>query len=820
MTVRSAALAALMLLAAYLPAKAQDTSAAAAITTNGGEIRGRVINAAGKTPVGGATVDVTSSVGSDSAIHSFTSADGDFRVQDLGRGRYRVRIRALGYAARELPSIEIGPTSPSVDVGTVTLTAVAVALQSQVITGQRQDVRLAPDRNTYVVRDMPTTRGGTALDVLRNVPSVDVDIDNVVSLRGNTGVVVQINGRPSPLKPAQLGNFLAQLSADMVDKVEVIPNPSARDDPEGVAGIINIVLKQKADVGTSGGLTLAGGTTGHVDVGGNLGVQRGPLTLYGSYGFMRDRRPRRDSIYRENLYLNPLTYLEETGRRMQKPLAHTLTGSADYQPSKNDEITSEVVFSTRNQPDSYRVGYRELDAARNLTARSDRFTSGRNNESNIESTLGYKHTFADKEHSLEGELRVFREREGGPGSVLARDLALDGTPTDTTALENQTSWERPSENSVKVDYVRPLTDLVRLETGYKGSLQRFHTTLDTRVFDAAQGAYVPDPTRISDFTYRQLVNAAYGMLEGEIGKFQLQGGVRLERAATQFHLNTLGATYDNRYNSFFPSALVAYNIDDAHSVKLSYSTRIRRPDDTDLIDPTAHYADPLNLSRGNPYLKPEYIRALELGVQSTTDHATVQVTPFFRRTLDAVRTIRTIDGAGVATRTFANVSTSNAYGTDVTVAMSGGRLSGFAGASGFRQVSNAANLAPGLSAKTFGWTARTNASFHVSNTVDLQTLLSYQAPMTVEQGRNASRTRFSVAARQKLMQDRLSLALRVIDPFNTSREINTTIDPRFYQVSDRTRSIRGALLSANWIFGKPPKKGRNPNDLVEPDTGQ
>ena len=264
MKVRSVALATLIL-APYLPAAAQDTSATGVITTNGGEIRGRVINAAGNTPIGIATVDVTGSVAGAHAVHASTDADGGFRVQNLAPGRYRVRVRALGYAARELPSIEIGTTSPSVDVGTVTLAAVAVALQSQVITGQRQDVRLAPDRNTYIVRDMPTTRGGTALDVLRNVPSVDVDIDNVVSLRGNTGVIVQINGRPSPLKPAQLGNFLAQLSADMVDKVEVIPNPSARDDPEGVAGIINIVLKQKADVGTSGGLTLAGGTTGHVD---------------------------------------------------------------------------------------------------------------------------------------------------------------------------------------------------------------------------------------------------------------------------------------------------------------------------------------------------------------------------------------------------------------------------------------------------------------------------------------------------------------------------------------------------------------------------
>jgi hypothetical protein len=808
-----------MVFAAQSPVAGQDTSATSSTTTNGGEIRGHVIAAVGNTPIGNATADVTGSVGKTTAAISSTNADGDFRLQHLAPGMYRVRIRALGYAARELPPIEIGSSSESVDVGTVTLKAVAVALQSQVITGQRQEVRLAPDRNTYVVGDMPTNKGGTALDVLRNVPSVDVDIDNIVSLRGNTGVIVQINGRPSPLKPAQLGNFLAQLSADMVDKVEIIPNPSARDDPEGVAGIINIVLKQKTDVGTSGGLTLAAGTTGHVDIGGNAGVQRGPLTLYGSYGFMRDRRPRRDSIYRENLYVDPLTYLEETGRRMQVPLMHTLTGSATYQPGENDEITSEVVFSTRNQPDSYGVAYRELDAARNLTALSDRFTNGKQNETNLESTLGYKHTFTDKDHSLEGELRFFRNREGGPGSVVARDLALDGTPIDTSALERQTSWERPSENSAKLDYVRPLTDLVRLEMGYKGSLQTYHTTLDTRVFDATQSAYLPDPTRISDFTYRQLVNAGYGMLDAEAGKFQLQGGLRLERATTQFHLNTSNATYDNQYNSFFPSALVAYNIDDAHQLKLSYSTRIRRPDDTDLIDPTAHYADPLNLSRGNPYLKPEYIRALEFGVQSTEGHTTVQVTPFFRRTLDAVRTLRSIDTAGVATRTFANISTSNAYGTDVTVALSGDRLSGFAGASGFRQVSNAANIAPGLSAQTFGWTARTNATLHISSALDLQTLLFYQAPMTVEQGRNASRMRFSFALRQKLMQDKMSLTLRVIDPFNTSREINTTIDPRFNQVSERTRSIRGLLLSANWTFGKPPKV-RKSEDLVGPDAGQ
>ena len=782
-----------------------------------GDIHGRAVSAANNTPVAMATVSVRDSARAAPLAQTTTDVDGAFRVQGLPPGRYRVRIVAIGYAPRELPSIEVGRAASSIDVGTVTLIAAPIVLPSVVVRGQQQQVELAPDRSTYVVRDMPTTRGGTALDVLRNVPAVDVDIDNVVSLRGNTDVVVQLNGRPSPLKPAQLGNFLAQLPADLVDKVEVISNPSARENPEGVSGIINIVLKQKPDEGRSGGFTIGGGTTGHADVGGNLGVERGPLTVFGSYGFLRDNRPRRDTIFRENLFLDPRTYLEEAGLRTQVPLAHTLTGSLGYQLGEHDELSADVNYSTRREAESYKLLYRDLDSSRALTGLSDRLTRGTNHEFNLEGAIAYTHAFAAKGHKLSSELRIDRSQEGGPTRIAARTLAFDGTPSDTSALETQTGWERPAEGELKVDYVRPLSRLLRLETGYRGSVLRIHTTLWTQVFDTAQAAYRPDSTRISNFTYDQLVHAAYGMLDAQVGRFVLQGGVRIEHATTQFHLRTSNLTYDNPYNSVFPSALIAYNIDDAHQVKLSFSTRIRRPDDTDLLDPTPHYLDPLNISRGNPYLQPEYIRALELGLQRTAGRMTVQLTPFFRHTLDAVRTLRTLDSSGVMTRTFANVATSDAYGTDATLALSGGRLSGFASASAFRQVSNAANLGPGLSARTYGWTARTNASFRVSSTFDVQTLLSYQAPMTVEQGRIAGRTRFTLAARKKLNNDRMSVTLRVIDPFNTSRESSTTIDPRFYQVSDRRRAIRGLLLSINWMFGRPQHHGRD--DLIGNDPG-
>ena len=794
-------LARVLIVATLLALTASQSAAQKTPAQPNGEIRGRLVNPDGKVPVTGAVVYVTA-IGAASPTPAPAGPDGAFRLQGLRLGRYRVRIVAIGYAVKEFASIEITAASPRADLGTIALVATPVELQSIEVAGKRPDVLLAPDRNTYVVRDMPTTRGGSALDVLRNVPAVDVDIDNIVSLRGNAGVIVQINGRPSPLKPAQLGNFLAQLPAAIVDKVEVVPNPSAREDPEGVAGIINIILKQEADAGTSGGLTIAGGTTGQANIGGNLGYQRGSLTVFGSYGFLRDRRPRNESIYRENRYLDPITYLEETGTRLQLPLAHTVTGSVGYDLGPHDELALDGIYSTRSQKDTYGIIYHDLDATRALTGVSERTTTGHGTESNLEGTLGYRHTFG-KGHKLSSELRHVHELEGGPGNVVARTLTLEGAPTGTPALENQTSWERPNQSSLKLDYVRPLSPAVRLETGYKGSLQRIHTTLETEVFDPRSAGYLPDSSRINDFTHRQLVNAGYAMLVAQLGKFQVQGGVRAERATTRFHLTTSGATYDNPYTSIFPSGLVAYNVDDAHQVKLSYSSRIRRPDDPDVLDPTAHYADPLNLSRGNPYLKPEYIGALELGLQRTVNHLTMQLTPFFRHTRNAVRTIRTIDTAGVTTRTFANVATSDAYGADVTVARNGGRLSGFAGASAFRQVSDGSNLGVGLSAKTFGWSARTNATFRVSKSFDLQTLLSYQAAMTVEQGRIASRTRLNLAARQKLMNDRLALTLRVIDPFNSSRESSTTIDPRFYQVSDRRRLIRGLLLSPNRAFGKP-----------------
>src|SRR5687767_8148757 len=225
--------------------------------------------------------------------------DGTFRVEGLRPGRYYAKVSSLGRATATTTTIAITPQAPQADLGTISLAQGAVLLEGITATAEASTASFSADRNTYRVRDLPGTAGGNATDVLQNVPSIEVDQDGKVSLRGNQNVAVQINGRPSPVRGDQLANFLQQLPANMIESVEVIPNPSARYEPEGMAGIVNIVLKQNAELGLSGGFTTGAGTGGRYNASGNLGWQRGPLTLFGSYGFRRDARQSSGSNYLE-----------------------------------------------------------------------------------------------------------------------------------------------------------------------------------------------------------------------------------------------------------------------------------------------------------------------------------------------------------------------------------------------------------------------------------------------------------------------------------------------------------------------------------------
>ena len=786
-----------------------------------GRITGLVANAQTSRPVAGVSVTVH---GADSALVSggFTRDDGSFRIDGLRPGRYTVRVRVIGYAPVVRTDVRVTAAAAAVELGRLALTPVATELSAVAVTAERSDVAVAPDRTSYTVKDMPSASGGSAVDVLRNVPSVEVDGDNKLSLRGNESVVVQINGRISPMRGEQLGTFLAQLPANMVARVEVVSNPSAKNDPEGMAGIVNIVLKENTDVGTSGGVTLGGGTTGQVNASGNLGYQRGPLTLFANYGFLRDERAVSGFTNRVGYEPGLLAYLEGDIGGANTTQSNSLNASAEYKLGARGALSSNLIVSDRAPTRSNDNLYRELDSARAVTAqylRSKLMTGG---ELSLDYALAYKRAAERSGDGLSTELRFNRSHDDD--RVLLTDQVLQTGSSDgvgAPALETNVTDERNQNWSLQTDYTRTLAQRTKLEAGYKGTLRQMDNTFDVATSSDGGASYAADPARSNTFDYDERVHAAYGVWSQGVGRFDLQAGLRAEQAATRFDLATTGERFDNSYQSLYPSALAVYNLDEARQVKLSYSKRVTRPD-TRQLNPFGWREDALNVFQGDPALRPEYTHAVELGYQHSFPNGMLQVTPFVRHTVNAVRFIRTIDDAGVFTTTFQNVATSDSYGADVNGSLRLGRLTGFGGVSAYEQVTDGSNLATDVSNNAFGWSARANATLKLTPTLDLQGFLMYRAPMNAEQGRVAAMTMTNLALRQKLLGDQASVTLRVVDPFNAMGMGFVTDDGRFYQTSERRFGARGAFLSFTYAFGQPPRQRprgpeQNETPQAEPD---
>ncbi|CAN5658254.1 TonB-dependent receptor [soil metagenome] len=779
-----------------------------------GEVRGSVQDATTLRALGSASVAVYSVRDSSLVTGTMTRNDGGFRIEGLRPGRYYVRASYLGYAPATVGDLAIMPNALQADLGIIKLVQSAVEIEGVTATSERSQVSLAPDRNTFAVRDMPAVAGGTATDVLRNVPSLEVDIDGKVSLRGNQNVAIQINGRTAPMRGDQLGQFLQQLPANMLERVEVVLNPSARFDPEGMAGIVNIVLRQNADLGTSYGFTLGAGTGDRINASGNLGHQQGPLTVFANYGFFTDQRESTGFNFRENRFVTPHTFLEQEVGGTFAPTSHTLNVSGDYKLNARDVLSSSVLFSSRDTDNFGTNLYRDLDSGRETVGLRRGLTENENDGTTVDYGLGFRRIIQPRAHELSADFRFNRNSNDASNRFATQPLLLDGSAADADAAGSSqiNALNAATSNlTLQLDYTRPLGASTRLETGYKGTLRQMDNDLAVHVFDAALSGFADDNDRSNSFGYGEQVHAGYAVLGQTLGKFSLQSGLRLEQALTDFDLTTTGEQFDNDYLSFFPSGLIAYNLGDRQQLRASYSKRIRRPD-TGQLNPFAlsggrgpeQTEDELNLFRGNPYLNPEYTHAFELSYQQSGVVGTLQVAPYFRHTTDAVRRVKTVDDHGISTTTFANLSTSDSYGADMTGSWRLGRLNGFAGLNAFKVITDGSNLEADVSNEAYSWSTRASATWRATDRLDLQSFLMYRAPMDVEMGRISGMTMMHLSSRYKV-NDRTNLSLRIVDPFNTMGFHFTTSDERHYQESRRSFGARGAYLTLSYNFGQQPR---------------
>ncbi len=775
-------------------------------------LTGAVLDAGTGEGLEAAAVSVFSARDSALVTGALTDARGRFSIAGLRPGAYRVRVSYIGYATTTREAA-LTPAAPRADLGALRLAENAGELAEVQVEGEAETVQMGIDRTIYNTRNQPSSTGGNATDVLRNVPAVDVDPDGRVSLRGSQSVAILVNGRPAPVTGDALISFLRSIPAGSVSRVEVIPNPSARYDPDGMAGMINVVLKENVELGLSGnvnaGATSLGGANGGIGVTG----QRGAWTGAVNYAYRRDPRTLSGLTNRTRFSDSSLLLGQEDETDVLNG-SHLVSGSADVKLSARSTLSATGLLSRRTGAmDGVTENRFPGSAFRTSTLEGDirGWTS--------DGSLAFRRIVAPQQNEVTAEVRV----NDGVNDDLQqfREDALDaaGKPTGTPTLRRDQRDNRTRTATAQIDVIRPIAGF-KAETGLKGSLRTLRDDLDAQ--SSVNGQLQTDLVRSLDTDYEEQVYAGYAQASRQIGKVSFQAGVRIEQALTDLTDRETSTTTENDYFSVFPSAFVNYAPTPARQFKATYSKRVNRPQ-IFMLSSVPQYLDQYNVRVGNPSLKPEYTHSFEAGFTGFAPGRTLMVTPFFRRTVDAFRPRIEYDAASnVTTQTFRNVDTNDSYGLDVTGTLRPNpRLNLVANLSASRVVTDGSNVEANLTNRTFMAMGRTNATYTVRPGTDLGLMVMYRSPMKFEQFRADGMLMTDLSLQQKFMGDKASLGLRVSDPLgivkNHYRGQIEALD--IVQEGDRRWGARAAFVTLTYTFGQAPRQRPRPVRAPEAQDG-
>jgi len=770
----------------------------AALAQEEGRITGRVVGAESEEPLVGATVALWSEGETDSTLIAGTATgpEGEFVLEGVPAERTVLRISYVGYENRRFPDTRPAPTGT--DLGTIRLASRTTQAGEVKVMADRPAARMETDRNVYDTSDETLNAGGTARSVLEDLPSVRVDMDGSISFRGSESVSLHINGEPASLSGQSIVSYLQSLSADAVERVEIIPNPSAKYEPTGMAGIINIVLEHDLDAGWNGGLTLGTERDDNGEYGGNVsgnaGYQSGGWRLTGTYSHRRDSEEDTDSRYLEQLNAtrsNRLT--EQSGREEEQDRTHSFNGQVEYNFSARTSLDLETTLSHRRDEEIGQTEYweyRGTTAPQNRQDRYARVTDTDSRDRSVDGRLGFDHEFGD-DHTLSTQVRYDREFEDEDGTYDVFGYA-DGTRrSDPRSREREAINEDEQDGSLKIDYERTLGGF-DVETGYKGTLRRLD---NDQTFER----------ETTVFTFDEQIHAAYGTVSRGFGDVTLETGLRAETVGTTFDLSGEGTT-ESAYASFYPSAFLTYKPGPRRQARFSYSKRVDRPNLWH-ISPLEDNEDPTFRREGNPGLDPEYIHSFELSMTQRWDVGTVSVTPYVRHTVNEIDRVQreetTEQGQSIIVLRAENLSSSTSYGTELVGTYSlGDRLEGRLNASVYRSVTDGSNLTTDRSQDAFLYSGRANLTVQVRDGLQLEMSQFYRPGRDIPpQGRMDAFSSTEMGLRQQLFGGSGSLTLRVDDLFNQTQMNVWYRDDDIFQESSFLWGTREASLTFQYTFG-------------------
>ena len=778
-----------------------------ALTAHAASLQGTFVEKGTKTPLAGVEVVLLAATDSAVVAHASTGADGRVQFDSLRVARYVLRASLLGYGTYTRPDIELTASSPRFELGRVELAVSAIALKGVETSTARATAILGADRNIYLAKDIPSN---TATELLRAVPELDVDINDRVSIRGSNSVTVQINGRKSPLDGDALAAFLRQFPASRIERVEVMANPSAKFDPERMAGIVNIVTKEPLDLGLSGSTNMTLGSTGG-GPGARVAWQQGKLTLYGGVSGWSSRSNYLSDDRRENLLAQPVSTYRTHTDTDNRGVFGNLDLSSDLAFDKRLTLYATLNGSgSGNRSDGFATG--------EITTAMAGVTSAYRRDSNTDSdwnsgnaTVGFTHVVEKSRNEWTAELRMSESPSGYAADAVEHLLVPVASSGRISNFDNDS---RSRDRSFQLDETIPFGKQGKLEAGYRGVDRRNTVRTTLTVSQASTGA------GLTDFEHQETFHSGYVTWGSTVRKLSFQAGVRGEAANTDLEVRTRRVTYANDYRSLFPSANLAYDFGKGRSMRLTYSKRIERPSPF-FLNPDVPAIDTLLRTVGNPFLAPKYTHSFTLDASWNGSRGLLRISPFFRETIRNWDQFRIVDAQGVLVSTWRNASSVRTAGASVTASLrQTKRLGGTASLSVYREMHDASNISTAARRDATAWSLNGNATYSLTKKLDLQSYGRYNPTQTLAQGRVRGVLWMNIGARLKFLKDDKGWAsLTLNDPFGLWKYEYETGDVSYHQRTTNRGTVRSIWASVGWSWGKPPetKQRKQSDDTPPPD---
>jgi outer membrane receptor protein involved in Fe transport len=775
-----------------------------------GMIMGRIVNSINDKSMEYVTVRLFLEKDSSLITGIYTDSEGKFLFDKLVPGAYYVKFSLAGFLANSSEKLTITSNLKVLNLGTISMEIDKTLQIGQVdVVGQASILSAGIDKKVYNVAEDMSVKGGTANDVLKNIPSVDLDQDGRIMLRGDGAVTVLIDGRPSSLSGGNGKTLLDALPAGSIERIEIVTNPSAKYDPDGTSGIINIVLKKNKLKGFNGLLNANIGSGnfkgGNVADGGfSLSYRNSFFNIYGSYnGRYLDGYRNNTSYIRQTFINDSISILDQNRTGTDLNAGNTARFGLDFTLKNRKSISFSSTGSNGRRDRTGDLWNGVKDSNEALLSLGRRESYDPSQQHNYDFNANFKQDFKDSRGSFILDANQSIGMESIQGYYLQRyygiDSVLDGSLPLNQRLFNQ---EKNNITSIQADftYLWP-AKLMRSEFGAKTIIREQEVNTYSETYDYSTLSYFEDTLANFLYRYNEKIFSAYAIFGQQLKKFKYQGGVRIEKAYQIPNLVSDSIKIVNDYFNFFPSAHLKYALTPKSEIGLSYSRRITRASSGDL-NPFTAYSDPFNLRRGNPYLQPEFINSYDLAYSSEGTKLNFSAAIFYRHTVDAISRIKLFYDDNSSAVTFANIGQSHSFGTELIASYKPTKWwrNTLSTNINYIQYQTSNSL---WNRNGFNWNVKYIGSVDFwKKTATIQLNVNYIAPRITVQGIAQRRGSVELSFDKKFNDGKWTVGTRVSDIFNRQGFYMEVNQLNIYQVSEFKWLTRRVYLTIAYKFGK------------------